>query len=86
MIKILMYKTPICPYCSKALNLFRLKGVDQFVEEIDISQDPNILNQMLEKTNGARTVPQIFINDTYVGGCDDLYELEDKGELDKLLN
>ena len=85
MLKIIMYKTPICPYCSKALNLLRLKEVDQYVKEIDITTDPNLMSEMLKKTGGKRTVPQIFINDTYVGGCDDLYALEEAGKLDALL-
>jgi glutaredoxin 3 len=84
--KIIMYKTPICPYCNMAKNLLKTKGVDiDKIIEIDISKDPKLKSEMMEKTNGAMTVPQIFINDTYVGGCDDLHDLSDKGELDKLL-
>ena len=85
MLKIIMYKTPVCPYCVKAKSLLQQKGVAGHIEEIDITQDPEALAKMLQATNGRRTVPQIFINDKYIGGCDDLYELNDKGELDSLL-
>jgi len=85
MTKIIMYKTPVCPYCVRAKALLEQKGVAQYIEEIDITKDANLLPEMLGKTGGKKSVPQIFINDTYVGGCDDLYALNDKGELDQLL-
>ena len=85
MTKIVMYKTPICPYCDKALNLLDRKSVGDLVEIIDISKDPNLLKEMLTKSGGRKTVPQIFINDCHIGGCDDLYTLDAEGKLDALL-
>jgi glutaredoxin 3 len=78
-----MYTTPICPYCARAKSLFKKKGVE--VEEIDIFMSEEARAQMQANTGGARTVPQIFIGDTHVGGCDDLYALEKDGKLDRLL-
>ena len=78
-----MYTTPICPYCVRAKSLFKRKGVE--VEEVDIFMDIEARAEMEAKTGGARSVPQIFIGDTYVGGCDELYALEKMGELDPLL-
>ena len=86
MVKIKMYKTPVCTYCVRAKALLDQKGVSENIEEIDITTDPNLLSEMLEKTGGKRTVPQIFIGDKYIGGCDDLYQLNDDGGLDPLLN
>jgi glutaredoxin 3 len=86
MAKIVMYKTPVCPYCVRAKSLFNSKGVVSDVEEIDISSNPELMSEMLEKTGGARSVPQIFINDEHIGGCDDLYALEENGQLDEKLN
>ncbi len=85
MTKIVMYKTPVCPYCVKALNLFESKSVANLVEVIDISKNPAFLEEMLTKSGGKKTVPQIFINDFHVGGCDDLYALDAEGKLDALL-
>lgn len=85
MAKIIMYKTAICPYCTRAKALLSQKGVADKIEEIDIGSNPDLLSEMLEKTGGKKTVPQIFINNQYVGGCDDLYKLNDDGNLDKLL-
>lgn len=84
MAKIIIYKTPICPYCVKAKNLLIEKNISN-ITEIDISKNPDDFKQMLEKSGGRKTVPQIFINDQHIGGCDDLYALNDKGELDALL-
>lgn len=78
-----MYTTPICPYCVRAKSLFRKKGID--VVEIDIFMSDEARAEMQANTGGARTVPQIFIGDTHVGGCDDLYALENDGKLDRLL-
>jgi glutaredoxin 3 len=78
-----MYTTPICPYCVRAKSLFKKKGVA--VEEIDIFMSEEARAEMQANTGGARTVPQIFIGDTHVGGCDDLYALEKDGKLDRLL-
>lgn len=78
-----IYTTPICPYCVKAKHLLKRKGLEW--EEIDVSQNPAIREEMIAKAGGQRTVPQIFINGHHVGGCDDLYALESQGELDKIL-
>ena len=78
-----MYTTPICPYCVRAKSLFKKKGVE--VEEVDILMDMDARAEMEAKTGGARSVPQIFIGDTHVGGCDELYALEKDGKLDPLL-
>jgi glutaredoxin 3 len=79
-----MYTTPICPYCVRAKSLLRKKGVE--VEEVDILMDMEAREEMEAKTGGARSVPQIFIGDTHVGGCDELYALEREGKLDPLLS
>lgn len=81
--KIRMYATAVCPYCVRAEQLLRRKGV-QDIEKIRVDQDPARRDEMISLT-GRRTVPQIFIGDTHVGGCDDLYELEHQGKLDTLL-
>lgn len=82
--EIIMYTTPVCPYCVRAKGLLKRKGVEK-ITEIDITKDPALLSDMMSKSGGRKTVPQIFINGTHVGGCDDLYLLDSKGELDKLL-
>ena len=78
-----IYTTPICPYCVRAKSLLTKKGAA--FEEVDVFMDVGARDEMLAKSGGARTVPQIFIGDTHVGGCDDLYALESKGQLDPLL-
>ncbi len=78
-----IYTTPICPYCVRAKSLLAKKGVE--VEEIDIYMSAEARKEMQDNTGGARTVPQIFIGDTHVGGCDDLYALDKAGGLDPLL-
>lgn len=81
--KAVMYKTPICPFCERAKALLLKKGVE--VEERDITTDPKLFTEMLERSGGRKTVPQIFIGDYHVGGSDDLYALEKSGELDQVL-
>ena len=78
-----MYTTAVCPYCIRAKQLLNAKGVAQ-IEEIRIDTDPDARAHMMEIT-GRRTVPQIFIGDTHVGGCDDLVALDAKGGLLPLL-
>lgn len=78
-----IYTTPICPYCMRAKALLSKKGVD--AEEIDVFMDADARQDMEQRSGGARTVPQIFIGETHVGGCDDLYALEREGRLDALL-
>ena len=78
-----IYTTPICPYCARAKTLLKKKGVE--VEEVDVFMDEAAREEMEAKSGGARSVPQIFIGDTHVGGCDELYALEKEGKLDPLL-
>ena len=78
-----IYTTPICPYCVRAKTLLKKKGA--VVEEVDVFMDESARDEMEAKSGGARSVPQIFIGDTYVGGCDELYALEKEGKLDPLL-
>ena len=82
-IMITIYSTPVCPYCVRAKDLLKRKGASY--TEIDVSTDESIRNAMIEKAGGKRTVPQIFIGETHVGGCDDLYALDAKGQLDAML-
>jgi glutaredoxin 3 len=78
-----IYTTPTCPYCSAAKQLLRKKGAPY--TEIDVSRDPTLRDAMTQRANGGRTVPQIFIDGTHVGGCDDLHALDHAGGLDPLL-
>ena len=78
-----VYTTPICPYCVRAKNLLNKKGVAY--EEIDVLSDDGARQEMLSKSNGMRTVPQIFVGDTHVGGFDELHALDKEGKLDPLL-
>jgi len=78
-----MYTTQVCPYCVRAKALLKQRGVAQ-IEEIRVDLHPAERDTMVGLT-GRRTVPQIFIGDTHVGGCDDLYELDHRGELALLL-
>ena len=80
--KIVMYTTGWCPYCLRARELLKGKGVA--IEEIDVDARPEARTEMMARS-GRRTVPQIFIGETHVGGCDDLHELEASGRLDTLL-
>jgi glutaredoxin 3 len=81
--KVLMYSTGVCPYCDRAERLLTRKGV-QKIEKVRVDLHPELRIEMMEKT-GRRTVPQIYINDVYVGGYDDLAALDQAGELDELL-
>jgi glutaredoxin 3 len=80
---VLMYSTGVCPYCVMAERLLKAKGVDD-IEKVRIDLDPEQRSQMMEKT-GRRTVPQIYIGDTHVGGFDDLTALDRAGKLEPLL-
>ncbi|HEX5361057.1 MAG TPA: glutaredoxin 3 [Fluviicoccus sp.] len=82
MAKVVIYTTKICPYCVRAKMLLQKKGAAY--EEIDVSHDHEQRMKLVEITR-QRTVPQIFINDRHIGGCDDLYALERQGALDPLL-
>jgi glutaredoxin 3 len=81
--KITIYTTPYCPYCSAAKSLLKKKGAA--FEEIDV-QDPGLRQKMMLRSNGRRTVPQIFIGETHVGGSDDIHELDRRGQLDSMLH
>ncbi len=78
-----MYTTQVCPYCLRAKALLKQRGVDQ-IHEVRVDLDPAERDRMIEIT-GRRTVPQIFIGDTHVGGCDDLIALDQRGGLMPLL-
>jgi glutaredoxin 3 len=78
-----MYTTAVCPYCVQAKRILKSKGVEQ-IEEVRVDADPSQRIKMMELT-GRRTVPQIFIGDTHVGGCDDLMALDSQGGLLPLL-
>ena len=80
---VLMYTTAVCPYCIRAKQLLAARGVAQ-IEEVRVDLDPERRDEMMLKTK-RRTVPQIFIGDTHVGGCDDLYALDAAGQLQPLL-
>jgi glutaredoxin 3 len=84
MARIVMYATAVCPYCVRAEQLLRRKGVTD-IEKVRVDLEPERREEMLAKTGGRRTVPQIFIGDFHVGGCDDLHELDHQGKLDELL-
>ncbi|MEY2893173.1 MAG: glutaredoxin 3 [Pseudomonadota bacterium] len=78
-----MYTTQVCPYCQRAKMLLKQRGVEA-IEEVRIDLDPQARDAMMQ-TTGRRTVPQIFIGDTHVGGCDDLIALDQRGGLLPLL-
>jgi glutaredoxin 3 len=78
-----MFTTQVCPYCIRAKQLLKQRGVEA-IDEIRVDLDPSQRSVMIEKT-GRRTVPQIFIGETWVGGCDDLIALDQKGGLMPLL-
>jgi len=78
-----VYTTPFCPYCISAKDLLRRKGVE--FTEINVAGNRDLRSRMVERAGGRMTVPQIFIGETHVGGCDDLYALDDAGGLDPLL-
>ncbi|MFT3972028.1 MAG: glutaredoxin 3 [Amaricoccus sp.] len=78
-----IYTTPTCGYCAAAKRLLKSKGVS--FDEIDVAADPARRVEMTERAGGRRTVPQIFIGETHVGGCDDLHALDKAGGLDRAL-
>lgn len=83
MAEIVIYSKDYCPYCVKAKNLLKQKG--QTFREIDITNDEKLQLEVVTRSGGRRTVPQIFIGDTHVGGFDDLAALDKSGKLDALL-
>jgi len=82
-VPVIVYSTAVCPYCVRAERLLESKGVA--VQKIRVDLDPEERIKMMERT-GRRTVPQIYVGDTHVGGFDDLYALDQAGKLDPLLN
>lgn len=83
MAEIVIYSTKVCPYCVKAKQLLGSKGAA--FKEIDISGNPELVAEAEKRSGGRKTVPQIFIGDYHVGGCDDLYALDAAGRLDEML-
>ena len=83
MSKVVIYTGPSCPYCIAAKTLLKNKNVS--FEEINLGEQPDKMNEMLQKSGGRRTVPQIFIGETHVGGSDELHALEKAGKLNSLL-
>jgi glutaredoxin 3 len=81
--KVEIYSSPFCGYCARAKRLLSSKGVSYV--EYDVVADPSLRPTMEARANGGSTVPQIFINGTHVGGCDDLHALDGAGKLDPLL-
>ena len=81
--RVVMYTTAVCPFCIRAKQLLTARGVSA-IEEIRVDLQPELREQMMQKTQ-RRTVPQIYIGDTHVGGCDDLYALDAAGKLIPLL-
>ena len=83
MAKVTIYTRAFCPYCSRALQLLSRKGAD--FTEIDAGMDAEKRAEMISKSGGGRTYPQIFVGDIHIGGFDDMNALDKRGELDKLL-
>ena len=82
--KVEIYTWSTCPFCRRALALLKQKGVD--FQEYCIDGDQAARDAMTDRANGSRSLPQIFIDDRHIGGCDDLYALDQAGELEPLLN
>jgi glutaredoxin 3 len=80
--EVVIYLAGWCPYCQRARGLLSKKGVQ--VREIDVDDDPKLREEMIARS-GRRTVPQVFIGEKHVGGCDDLFALDARGELDRLI-
>jgi glutaredoxin 3 len=83
MANIVIYSTDFCPYCVRAKSLLDI--LEQKYTEVNLTQNPEHMTEMLAKSSGARSVPQIFIDDKHIGGCDDMYALHEKGDLEALL-
>ena len=83
MAKVVIYTKMTCPYCIRAKMLLQRKEAE--IEEIAVDFGGKTKQEMVQRSNGRMTVPQIFIGDRHIGGCDDLFELESTGELDELL-
>jgi glutaredoxin 3 len=83
MSKVEIYTSPLCGFCHAAKRLLNAKEIS--FHEIDLASEPNRRSEMMDRAGGRHTVPQIFIGETHVGGCDDLFALEHAGKLDPLL-
>lgn len=83
MANVTIYTRQFCPYCSRAVKLLKQKNVK--LTEIDAGMDPKKKQEMVKRSNGGRTFPQIFIGDIHIGGCDDMMALERRGALDPML-
>ncbi len=78
-----VYSGDFCPYCVRAKSLLKQRGLS-FIE-YNVQQEPNKHAEMIKRSNGGRSIPQIFINNQHIGGCDDLYAIDKKGQLDALV-
>jgi len=78
-----IYVTQYCPYCVRAKGLLNAKGVSY--DEVDVDAEPQRRSEMIEKSNGITSVPQIFIDSQHIGGCDDMFAMENQGKLDSIL-
>lgn len=83
MAKVTIYTRMFCPYCTRAVSLLKSKGVE--LNEIDAGMDVKLREEMIQRSKGGKTYPQIFVGDTHIGGCDDMMALERAGKLDPLL-
>lgn len=84
MAHVTIYTKPFCPYCARALNVLGAKGAD--LTEIEAGFDPALRQEMIQKSGGRSTYPQIFVGERHIGGCDDMLALDRAGELDGLLS
>jgi len=82
--EIIIYTTTYCPYCVKAKNLLTSKGLEY--REVNVEGDTNLREELVIKSGGRKTVPQIFIGDIHIGGCDDLHDADRSGKLDLIIN
>lgn len=83
MAKVTIYTRPFCGYCARALSLLESKGAD--FEEIEAGMDPDLRREMMERSGGGATFPQIFVGEKHIGGCDDMLALDRAGKLDPML-
>ncbi len=83
MAKVTIYTRPFCGYCARALALLQDKGAD--FEEIEAGMDPALRREMMERSGGGATFPQIFVGEQHIGGCDDMLALDRAGKLDPML-
>lgn len=83
MAEVIVYSGPSCPYCVRAKEFLKRKGVA--FTEVDVKADSARMEEMLARSNGKRTIPQIFIDGAHIGGCDDLHALDAAGKLDAML-